>query len=299
VTDVRATVAAEPVGDATAVLGEGPYWSVEDGCLLWVDERRAVLHQTHVQDGETTSIELDKVAAVFPASGGGVLTVGGNRLTLRADGSGEGWSGRTVAEVHARNAVVLNDGSVDPAGRVWVGELHSGYSEPLGKLYRLDPGGTMTPVLTGVTISNGIAWSPDGSRMYYTDSLTRRIDLFDYDAATGEAAQRRVFADLSSVDGLPDGLTVDADGCVWVAMALGSALRRFTPSGSHDAVVPLPVSTPTSCAFGGPDLSELYVTTASIRFGEEPTHQLDGRLLRLRPGSVGLPATTTAARIPT
>jgi sugar lactone lactonase YvrE len=190
---------------------------------------------------------------------------------------------------------VFNDASVDPAGRVWVGEQHMGYSESICNLYRLDPGGVLTAVLTGVTVSNGTAWSPDGSRMYYTDSMTRRVDVFDYDPATGEATQRRLFTDLSGVDGFPDGLTVDADGYVW--MALGSALYRFTPAGAHDAVIPLPVSKPLSLALGGPDLSELYVTTSSFRFVNplDVVHPLDGRLLRLSPGAVGLPATTTPA----
>jgi sugar lactone lactonase YvrE len=172
--------------------------------------------------------------------------------------------------------------------------------EPLGVLYRLDQGGTLTPVVPGVTVSNGIGWSPDGSRMYYADSPARQIDMFDYVPATGEVFERRVFADLSRAEGFPDGLTVDADGCVWVAMWGGGALRRFTPYGQQDAVVPLPVSRPTSCAFGGPEMSELYVTTASIDLtdAERAAQPLAGRLLRLRPGPVGLPSTTARAAIP-
>src|SRR5260370_28710645 len=133
--------------------------------------------------------------------------------------------------------------------------------KPLGTLYRLDSGGTLTPVLKGATVSNGIGWSPDGSRMYYNDSPMRRIEMFDYDQATGEVFERRMFADLSRADGFPDGLTVDADGYVWVAMFAGGTLRRFTPAGHQDAVLPLPVSQPTSCAFGGPGTADPFVTT--------------------------------------
>jgi sugar lactone lactonase YvrE len=298
--DVRTPVAAEPVGDVRAVLGEGPYWRDEDDALLWVDIPQGLLHMTSVLTGETLTFRVGEVSAAFPALGGGILTAGGSRLTLRAARPGEGWGGETIAEVPAREGLRFNDASVDPAGRVWVGSMHTEESEPLGELYRLDPGRVLTPVVKGVTVSNGIAWSPDGSRMYYADSPMRRIDVFDYDPATGEAFQRRVFTDLSEAAGVPDGLTVDLDGCVWVAMWGGGALRRFTPGGQQDAVLPLPVQRPTSCAFGGPGLADLYVTTASRDLTDEElaAQPLAGRLLRLRPGPSGLPSTSSWASIP-
>ena len=293
-------VTAEPVGDVTAVLGEGPYWRPEDEALLWVDVVRGLLHMTRVQLGETSTIELDPVSAAFPAVGGGIVTAGGHRLTLRATRPGEGWAGRTIAEAPARDGVRFNDASVDPAGRVWVGSMDIKEKEPLGTLYRLDTGGTLTPVVKGATVSNGIGWSPDGTRMYYNDSPLRRIDMFDYDQATGEAFGGRMFADLSGADGFPDGLTVDADGYVWVAMFAGGALRRFTPAGHQDAVLPLPVSQPTSCAFGGPGMADLFVTTAyrDLSEAQRAAEPLAGRLLRLRPGPVGLPSSATQAVIP-
>lgn len=293
-------VTAEPVGDVTAVLGEGPYWRPEDEALLWVDVARGLLHMTRVQLGETITIELDPVSAAFPAVGGGIVTAGGHRLTLRATRPGEGWAGRTIAEAPARDGVRFNDAAVDPAGRVWVGSMDIKEKEPLGTLYRLDTGGTLTPVVKGATVSNGIGWSPDGTRMYYNDSPLRRIDMFDYDQATGEAFGGRVFADLSRAAGFPDGLTVDADGYVWVAMFAGGALRRFTPAGHQDAVLPLPVSQPTSCAFGGPGMADLFVTTAyrDLTEAQRAAEPLAGRLLRLRPGPVGLPSSATQAVIP-
>jgi len=293
-------VTAEPVGDVTAALGEGPYWRPEDEALLWVDVARGLLHMTRVQLGETITIELDPVSAAFPAVGGGIVTAGGHRLTLRATRPGEGWAGRTIAEAPARDGVRFNDAAVDPAGRVWVGSMDIKEKEPLGTLYRLDTGGTLTPVVKGATVSNGIGWSPDGTRMYYNDSPLRRIDMFDYDQATGEAFGGRMFADLSGADGFPDGLTVDADGYVWVAMFAGGALRRFTPAGHQDAVLPLPVSQPTSCAFGGPGMADLFVTTAyrDLSEAQRAAQPLAGRLLRLRPGPVGLPSSATQAVIP-
>ena len=293
-------VTAEPVGDMAAVLGEGPYWRPEDDTLLWVDVVRGHLYTTRVQLGETITIELDSVSAAFPAVGGGIVTAGGHRLMLRATRPGEGWAGRIIAEAPARDRVRFNDASVDPAGRIWVGSMDIKEKEPLGTLYRLDTGGTLTPVVKGATVSNGIGWSPDGTRMYYNDSPMRRIDMFDYDQATGEAYQGRMFADLSGADGFPDGLTVDADGYVWVAMFAGSALRRFTPAGRQDAVIPLPVSQPTSCAFGGPGMADLFVTTAyrDLSEAQRAAEPLAGRLLRLRPGPVGLPSSATQAVIP-
>jgi sugar lactone lactonase YvrE len=298
---VRAGVAAEPLGDVTAALGEGPYWVPEDSCLLWVDIPNGLLFRTSVPSGDTVSVALGEVSAAFPTLDGEILTAGGSRLVLRAPAaSGDGWTERTIAAAPARPGIRFNDAAVDPAGRVWVGSMDIDEKEPLGVLYRLDPGSALTPIVTGVTVSNGLSWSPDGARLYYADSPTRRIDVFDYVPATGEVFERRVFADLSGAEGVPDGLTVDADGCVWVAMHDGGALRRFDPYGHQDAVLPLPVSRPTSCAFGGPGMSELYVTTASIDLteAERAAQPLAGRLLRLQPGPVGLPSTTARVSIP-
>jgi sugar lactone lactonase YvrE len=298
---VRAAAAIEPVGDVTAVLGEGPYWVPEDDCLLWVDIVGAHLHRTYFPSEETVTDSLSAVSAAFPVVGGGILTVGGAALTLLFPAERGGrWSSRIIAEVPAREDLRFNDAGVDPAGRVWAGSMHTTEAEPLGELYRLDPGPRLNPVVKNVTVSNGLGWSPDGSRMYYADSPLRRVDVFDYDPATGEAFARRTFADLSDAEGVPDGLTVDLDGCVWVAMWGGSALRRFTPSGEQDAVLPVPVSQPTSCAFGGPGLADLFITTANdgLSQAERAEQPLAGRLLRVAPGPIGLPSTLSKAAIP-
>ena len=297
--DVAAVV--EPVGDVTAALGEGPYWVPEDDCLLWVDIEGARLHRTYFPAKETVTDSPGPVSAAFPAVGGGILIAGGSALTLLfpAERGGQ-WVARTIADVPAGTA----SGSTTPG---WTRRAGSGRdrctsaeAEPLGELYRLDPGGRLNPVVKNVTVSNGLGWSPDGSRMYYADSPLRRVDVFDYDPATGEAFARRTFADLSDAEGVPDGLTVDADGCVWVAMWGGSALRRFTPDGQPDAVLPVPVSQPTSCAFGGPDLADLYITSARVGLTDAQlaAQPLAGRLLHVRPGPVGLPSTTAKAAIP-
>lgn len=299
--EVRGRVAAEPVGDVTATLGEGPYWVPDEDRLLWVDIQEGQLHRTDVASGVTESVKLKAVSAAFPVAGGGVLTAGGGKLTLRFPAAdGEQRPPRVIAEVPAREGVRLNDGAVDPAGRLWIGSMHTGETEPLGELYRLDPGGVLTPVVRKVTVSNGLAWSPEGARLYYVDSPSRKIDVLDYEPATGEAFNRRTFADLRYADGFPDGLTVDADGCVWVAMWGGAALRRFTPAGKPDVMLPVPVARPTSCAFGGPDLADLFVTTANIGLSDSAraAQPLAGRLLRLRPGPLGLPSSTALVTLP-
>jgi sugar lactone lactonase YvrE len=292
------------------VLGEGPYWLPGESVLLWVDIPAGLLHRTEVPSGETVTTELGQVSAVFPTRAGGLLYAAGHQLVLRetvprpAPGQSGDFTERVVAAAPPQSDVRFNDGAVDPAGRVWIGSMHAVETDPLGTLYRLDPGtptgAVLTPVVPGATVSNGLGWSPDGSRLYYTDSPTRQVDVFDYDPVTGEASGRRLFADLSGFDGVPDGLTVDGDGYVWVCMWDGGVLRRLAPSGAVDAVVPVPVARPTSAAFGGPDLADLYVTTARIDLTPEQlaAQPLAGRLLHLRPGPVGLPSTTTQAIIP-
>jgi hypothetical protein len=210
---VDETAVVEPVGDVRAELGEGPYWVPEDDCLLWVDIDGARLHRTYFPSRETVTDSPGPVSAAFPAVGGGILIAGGAALTLLfpAERGGQ-WVARTITDAPARDGIRFNDAGVDPAGRVWVGSMHVTEAEPLGELYRLDPGPRLNPVIKNVTVSNGLGWSPDGSRMYYADSPLRRVDVFDYDPATGEAFARRAFADLSGAEGVPDGLTVDCAG---------------------------------------------------------------------------------------
>ena len=256
---------------------------------------------TRVQLGETITIELDAVSAAFPAVGGGILTAGGHRLTLRATRPGEGWAGRTIAEAPASDGVRFNDAAVDPAGRVWVGSMDIKEKKPLGTLYRLDSGGTLTPVREG---RDGLQrdWLEPGRLAHV---LQRLADCAGSTCSTTtRRPARRSSAGCSPTcpraDGFPDGLTVDADGYVWVAMFAGGALRRFTPAGHQDAVLPLPVSQPTSCAFGGPGMADLFVTTAyrDLTEAQRAAEPLAGRLLRLRPGPVGLPSSATQAVIP-
>jgi sugar lactone lactonase YvrE len=156
-----------------------------------------------------------------------------------------------------------------------------------GKLYRLDGEGTVTEVLAGVTISNGIGWSPDGETVYYADTGTRRVDAFSYTSELGLHA-RRPFVTFERERGAPDGLTVDADGCVWVALWGGAAVHRYRPDGSLDGAIELPVTQVTACTFGGDDLRDLFITTSrqEVAEGEQPEA---GAIFRARPAVQGLP----------
>ncbi len=147
-------------------------------------------------------------------------------------------------------------------------------------------------MVTGVGISNGIDWSLDGTRMYYVDSLAQSIDLFDFDVRLGQIANRRLFVAIDPAAGCPDGLTVDAEGAVWLALWGGSAIHRYLPDGTLDRVLRLPVTHPTTCAFGGPDLRDLYITSAVIKLSDEERRRqpLGGAVLRHRPGVAGRPA---------
>jgi sugar lactone lactonase YvrE len=196
--------------------------------------------------------------------------------------------GRVVAELPVPARLRLNDAKPDPAGRLWVGSM-SPRGRAEGALYRVAPGSRAEAVLEGVAISNGLGWSPDGERLFYIDTPTQRIDVLDFDVRSGAATGRRPFAAVPNRAGRPDGLAVDAEGGVWVALFGGAALRRYGAGGDLDLVVPLPVSHPTSCAFGGAALHELYVTTAGRPRLDQAKGALAGRLLRLRPGVCGAP----------
>jgi sugar lactone lactonase YvrE len=179
----------------------------------------------------------------------------------------------------------MNEGACDPDGRFYCGSMAYDKRPGAGKLYRLDPDGSIRVVLEEVTISNGLDWSPDGSLAYYNDTDTFGVDVFDYDGETGLSGRRR-FVELG--EARPDGLTVDAGGGVWVALSNGCAVRRYTPEGDLDAVVELPVTKVTACTFGGPGLDQLFITTS--RDGVEPgAEPLAGSLFRAEVGVTGQP----------
>jgi sugar lactone lactonase YvrE len=181
----------------------------------------------------------------------------------------------------------MNEGGCDPDGRFYCGSMPYDEKSPVGKVYRLDPSGEVSVVLEGVTISNGFAFSPDNSIAYYVDTPTRRIDAFDYDPEKG-LTNRRTAVAIPEEAGGPDGLTVDSQGYIWLALFGGSAVRRYAPDGRLDGVIELPTSQITACTFGGPDLDKLYITTSQHAL-EPGSQALAGALFVADVGVRGMP----------
>lgn len=256
-------VILEPVELALpyAELGEGPHWDISTQSLYWVDIPGQRVHRMS-DSGAHTSWELPvPVGAVVPRVSGGLCVAAGNAFYALDLETGE------VGELAAAPGLPdtrMNDGACDSAGRFYAGSMDKDEGPGRGSFYRLDVDGTVTTLFGGVGISNGVGWSPDDKLMYYIDSLAYRVDVMDYDVATGQLGERRPFvAPLGSGTSVPDGLSVDAEGGVWAAVWGGGVIQRYDASGELSAVVKLPAAHVTSCAFGGPDLDQLYITTAA------------------------------------
>jgi sugar lactone lactonase YvrE len=278
--------------DAQARLGEGPVWCAGEGVLYWVDIDLGRVHRYDPVSGTDEYLDVgEPVGAVVPTRSGGLAV---------ASRSGFGLIGawpqppQLLAGVEAdRPETRMNDGACDTRGRFWAGTMHASLEPGHGSLYRLDPDGTVTRMVGDVSISNGVAWSPDDSVMYYVDTRTGGVDAFDFDAERGQIAGRRRLLEIDPADGEPDGLVVDAEGCLWIGMWNGWAVRRYAPDGALVGLVDVPCARVTKCAFGGPGLDELYITTANP--GEpSPDEPHAGGLFRVSPGISGLPATPFA-----
>ena len=273
---------AEQVTGPVAYHGEGPVWSERWGGLRWVDMLAGDVLSL-AADGTIDRRHVGNIAAVLRPRrrGGAVIGVERGFVLEDADGAlthlGELWSDTNVR---------MNEGGCDPDGRFYCGSMAYDERPGAGALYRLDPDGSVRVVLENVTISNGLEWSPDGSRAYYNDTPTQRIDVFDYDGESGLTG-RRPFAEVPAEAGGPDGLTVDEEGGVWVALYGGGAVRRYTPDGVLDKVIEVAAKQVTACTFGGPEHNQLFITTS--REGLEPgADPLAGSLFRAAVGVAGL-----------
>ncbi len=280
--------AAELVLESRAELGEGPHWDTAAGELVWVDIPAGAVHRFDPATGTDRSFRAGQPvgAAVPRTSGGFALALRDGFAAVDEDGGALRW----LAPVEADSPETrMNDGACDSAGRFWAGTMSITEDEPIGSLYRLSPGGELATMLTGITISNGIGWSPDETVMYYVDTPQHVVEAFDFDAALGTISGRRQLVAIEDGVGHPDGLTVDADGCIWVALWDGSAVRKYTPAGELAGIVGVPPARPTSCAFGGPELDILYITTARSS-SERLGHDMSGGVFSARTGSCGLPS---------
>jgi sugar lactone lactonase YvrE len=293
--------------DARNKIGEGPVWDAARQRLIWTDLELGIVHAAQA-DASGTWSESQRwnlarpLAAANPRRHGGLIVAGGIEVFM-LDEAG------TVAPFAALGAdptvVRLNDAKCDPRGRLWAGTLAFDFT-PRGALYRIDADGSVHTMLEKLYIANGMAWSPDGSVFYFADSLTQRVDAFDFDVERGTISRRRTFVAIAHGEGGPNGLTVDAEGCVWVAVTGSGRVRRYSPNGALLSTVEIGTPGATSCAFGGADGADLFITSLGRRMPEvartlgltDEMMNNDGRELGgvfvCRPGVTGRAATPFA-----
>ena len=282
------TIKAEHILAVQCRLGEGPRWHPDEHRLYWVDIEQNGIYRLDPATGqyERFDLGLPVGAVAFREKGGLVLAT--------RDGFAYWDEGTAQLDFIAdpepdRPDARFNDGSVDSRGRFWAGTMtHKGAENAL---YRLDPDGQVHTMERGLTISNGLGWSPDGRTMYLTDTNRSIIHAYDYHEPSGTVTRRHTFVEVPVKDGYPDGLAVDASGYVWSAHYGGSRVTRYDPDGNIERVVEVPVPNVTACAFGGPDLSTLYITTAwsGMTDAQRAERPQSGDLFAVETGITGTP----------
>ncbi len=283
----------ETAWSCQAVLGEGPAWIGNDAALWFVDVKSGRLHRFDHRTGEGRSFDVGgRPSFVVPADDGALLVGNGNAIH-RFDGRGLDGTVATI-EMPAHNRT--NDATVDSAGRLWFGTMDDHEKEPTGAVHWLDARRRVTVTAGGeCTITNGPAISADGRLLYHVDTLGGTILRFELD--TGRRLEHGVcFASILPAHGRPDGITLDAEGCLWVGLWGGWGLRRYAPDGSLLGTVELPCANVTKVAFGGPDLETGYVTTAAIGLSEAERAAQPGAgdLFRFQAPAPGLPLAAVA-----
>lgn len=250
------------VAPTGCLLGEGPLWSPTEGFLWWVDIKRAKLHRHNPRTGNTRRYDLPVHASALALSDGALIMIGDLEVG-RYDTATEHY--RTIVDLNEPDGFRTNDAGIAPDGSLWFGTMDDAEALPEGQYYRLAPDMTVDRMgLPEVLVTNTMQFSPDGSIFYTCDSAEQMLLAFDHDVETGALSNRRVFASTFDAGCYPDGSAIDADGYLWNAQWAGSRIVRYAPDGTIDRVVQMPVSRPTSCAFGGPDLKTLYITSARI-----------------------------------
>ena len=277
------------VFEARDILGEGPVWSVEEQAIYWIDIKRPCIRRWIPSTGRHDRWMMPAEIGCFALrEKGGAVVALQNGFSLFDFESGV-FEHLVDPEEHLPDNR-FNDGKCDPQGRFWAGTMDNDeVAMDAGALYRLDPDCRVTQIRDGVGISNGLGWSPDHTTMYYADSPALCIYAYDFDPATGDVSNERVFAEVDR--GVPDGLTVDSAGYVWNAQWDAWRVVRYAPDGSVDRIVDMPVQRPTSCMFGGSDLCDLYVTSASIHLTQDELEEQPdaGNLFRIRTKVAGMP----------
>jgi sugar lactone lactonase YvrE len=278
---VIANTGIEQVTDPVAFHGEGPVWSERWGGLRWVDMLAGDILSLE-PNGSVSRRHVGTIAAAIRPRRKGGAVIGVERGFALEDTDG---ALTYMDELWSDSNVRMNEGGCDPDGRFYCGSMAYDQRPGGAALYRLEADGSVQVVLEGVTVSNGLEWSPDGTLAYYNDTATLGIDVFDYEAESGLTG-RRTFAETAPYR--PDGLTVDEEGGVWIALSNGGAIRRYGPDGELDYVLEVPHGKVTACTFGGQELDELFITTSQEKV-EPGSAPLAGALFRAKPGVRGLP----------
>lgn len=288
---------AELVLDARCGTGESPLWSPAEQALYWVDIPAARLYRWDAASGQSRHWQAPEMLACVAQTADGQGFIAGMEtgiFRLKPADDGDDMRAAPLAAVqHPRRGMRFNDGRCDRQGRYWAGTMvmDMGANLPLGQLYRYDRPRGLQAVLRGLTVPNGLGFSPDGRTMYLSDShpTVQAIWAFDYDTDTGTPHNRRLFVDMREQPGRPDGAAVDADGCYWICGNDAGLVHRFTPDGRLDRSLAVPVKKPAMCAFGGPAFDTLYVTSIrpdGLDLSDQP---LAGGVFALNPGVKGLP----------
>jgi sugar lactone lactonase YvrE len=281
-------VTPEPVLAVQSILGEGPVWNEGEQVLYWLDVFLPAINRFDPATGINQAMRLDQPIYAF------ALRAKGGAIGSFEDGIGfvdlDHGTIDIIGDPKAGRPVNFNDGKCDRRGRFWTGTMAKDWSSPIGGLYRIEPSLRITQVDDGIVLSNGLGWSPDNRTMYFTDFGRRVIYAYDFEAETGVVHRRRPFIEVPEEAGFPDGMAVDAEGCLWVAHWDGWRVTRYGPSGQARQIIRMPVQRPTSCAFGGSDLSVLYITSARMGLSEEAlaAAPLSGSVFAVRTDTAGL-----------
>jgi sugar lactone lactonase YvrE len=288
--------AAERLTEPVDQVGESPVWRAGENALYWVDIAGRSVNRLELANNKRTAWKTEEMPAclVFARDGALLAAMETGIFSLEL-GVGVARARRLASVTHPMGSMRFNDGRCDRQGRFWAGTMHMQMSEAqaVGSLYRYDPDGSLAgPLESGLVTQNGLAWSPDGRRMYLSDShaSVNRVWCFDYDRDSGLPGNRRLFVDMSQHGGRPDGAAIDAEGCYWICANDGGAVLRFTPEGKLDRRLVVPTAKPTMCAFGGAGLDTLFVTSIRPANPELLAQQpLGGAVFALYPGVKGLP----------
>jgi sugar lactone lactonase YvrE len=270
-------------------LGETPVWDDEHSILWWIDIYKPTINRFDPAGGGNQEIVLDQaVHAIALRRGGGIVASLQHGFGFVDPTSG---AIEIIADPLGGAAVKFNDGKCDRHGRFWSGSMANDWVTPIGGLHRLDADGSARTLDSGIKLANGLGWSPDDRTMYFTDFGRSTIFAYDYDGPSGAIANRRPLIVVPEAEGRPDGMTVDADGHLWVALWDGWAVARFDPAGRPTAKIALPAQRPTSCCFGGRGLATLYVTSATMQLGAKAlaTQPQAGALFAIDGVGRGLP----------